>query len=54
MARVAINADYYGAGSGVDHYGSAAAGKMIPALYAKKALKNFYLTTFYNDICNTD
>ena len=55
MARVAISGDYYGAGSATDNYGSAASGSdFVPKLYAKKALRNFYLTTFYNDICNTD
>jgi len=56
MARTNIlNAgDYYGAGAGVDQYGSAAAGKVIPALFSKKVLRNFYKDTFYNDICNTD
>jgi len=55
MARVGINGDYYGDGSGVDNYGSDAnASNFIPKLYAKKALRNFYLQTFYNDTCNTD
>ena len=56
MARTNIlNAgDYYGAGAGTDQYGSAAAGKVIPALFSKKVLRNFYKDTFYNEICNTD
>jgi len=56
MARTnLLNAgDYYGAGPGDDQYGSAAAGKVIPALFSKKVLRNFYKDTFYNDISNTD
>lgn len=55
MARVGISGDYYGHGAGVDDYGSdAGKSNFIPQLYAKKALRNFYLTTFYNDVCNTD
>ena len=46
--------DYYGAGAGLDQYGSDSAGKVIPALFSKKVLRNFYKNTFYNDICNTD
>ena len=55
MARIAITGDYYGSGSTVDNYGSAATGSnFVPALYSKKVLRNFYLSTFYNEICNTD
>lgn len=28
--------------------------KFVPELYSKKVLRNFYLTTFYQDIFNTD
>jgi hypothetical protein len=54
MARVTISGDYYGEGAGVDNYGSATNPKYIPSLWAKKALRNFYASTFYTDICNTD
>lgn len=54
MARVGVDGDYYGAGSGVDGYGSATSSDFIVQLYANKVLKNFYASTAYEAICNTD
>ena len=59
MSRVGVTSGYYGTGVTTDGYGSAGGGTgfdamFIPQLYAKKALRNFYKATFYDDISNTD
>jgi N4-gp56 family major capsid protein len=50
----AVSGDYYGAGSGVDSYGSAAATKFIPEIWSGKLAVKFYASTCLGDITNND
>ena len=54
MARVTVTGDYYGAGSGVDAYGSAAADKFIEQHFSKKVLLQYYNESTAVQLCNTD
>ncbi len=46
---------YYGSGAASgDAYGSGERARFIPAIYSKKVLRNFYASTVFADICNTD